>query len=270
MDYSNKKKYIKRTAYTKEQIQNAVLEANCYSDIFRNLGIKINGGSYVWMKNLLKKFEIEVNFINQPNINFLNAGIKSSAQMVHDLYKNTDDISKEKRLSSKKLRTFLLYKGKKEECEVCGLTECVGKKIRLDIHHKDGDCYNNHLNNLQFICPNCHRQETITFKEIRSWKGLRATPKFENGLKKQKDKDYKKCCDCDTIISYDAKRCTPCHLLTRQKINWPDNETLENLVRNYSLLSLGKSLGVSDNAIKKRCKARNIQIPKGKKKLYYN
>lgn len=61
----------------------------------------------------------------------------------------------------------MLFKGREEKCEICGLTEWNGARIRLDIHHIDGNCVNNHLNNLQFICPNCHRQETITYTRSR-------------------------------------------------------------------------------------------------------
>ena len=39
---------------------------------------------------------------------------------------------------------------KKEKCELCG------KKIKLIIHHKDGNRHNNGLSNLQVLCTNCH------------------------------------------------------------------------------------------------------------------
>lgn len=42
-------------------------------------------------------------------------------------------------------------------CEFCGLTEWLNEPIPLDFHHRDGDSDNNHLDNVQLICPNCHR-----------------------------------------------------------------------------------------------------------------
>jgi predicted HNH restriction endonuclease len=30
------------------------------------------------------------------------------------------------------------------------------KPIPLELHHKDGNRYNNSLNNLMLLCPNCH------------------------------------------------------------------------------------------------------------------
>ena len=45
-----------------------------------------------------------------------------------------------------------------EKCEECGWdhkNEYTGL-IPLQIHHIDGDCTNNHPDNLKILCPNCH------------------------------------------------------------------------------------------------------------------
>ena len=56
-----------------------------------------------------------------------------------------------------KLRKKLIEDGiKKDECEMCGLNEWIGQKIPLELHHMDGDRFNNQLENLQILCPNCH------------------------------------------------------------------------------------------------------------------
>ena len=58
-----------------------------------------------------------------------------------------------------KLRVRLIKEGIKEhKCERCTLNEWLGKPIPLELHHKDGDKYNNKLKNLQILCPNCHSQ----------------------------------------------------------------------------------------------------------------
>lgn len=38
------------------------------------------------------------------------------------------------------------------------LSEWMGKPIPLELHHKDGNHYNNDLSNLEILCPNCHAQ----------------------------------------------------------------------------------------------------------------
>ena len=47
---------------------------------------------------------------------------------------------------------------KEARCECCKLSEWMGKPIPLELHHKDGNHYNNDLSNLEILCPNCHAQ----------------------------------------------------------------------------------------------------------------
>lgn len=42
------------------------------------------------------------------------------------------------------------------KCECCGLEQWLDQPINLEVHHIDGDCTNNTLENLQLLCPNCH------------------------------------------------------------------------------------------------------------------
>jgi len=57
------------------------------------------------------------------------------------------------------LRARILRAGLKEErCERCGLDEWQGEPLRVTLHHVNGDPYDNRLENLTFLCPNCHSQ----------------------------------------------------------------------------------------------------------------
>lgn len=51
-----------------------------------------------------------------------------------------------------------LFELHNSKCEKCGWGE-INKStglVPLQIHHIDGDCTNNNINNLQLLCPNCH------------------------------------------------------------------------------------------------------------------
>ena len=62
-------------------------------------------------------------------------------------------------ISAHKLKLKLIEDGIKEhKCENCNLTKWNGEKIPLELHHIDGDRYNNVLSNIQILCPNCHSQ----------------------------------------------------------------------------------------------------------------
>ena len=66
-------------------------------------------------------------------------------------------LNKSKDIQSNKVRKKLLQEGYKEHrCENCGLTKWLEQPIPLELHHIDGDRYNNTLENFQLLCPNCH------------------------------------------------------------------------------------------------------------------
>ena len=60
-----------------------------------------------------------------------------------------------KRIIDQELRPY--------KCEECDISEWQGKQIILDLDHKNGNNRDNRLENLRFLCPNCHSQ-THTYK----------------------------------------------------------------------------------------------------------
>lgn len=73
-------------------------------------------------------------------------------------YKTADHyINSNQHITSCKLREKLIRDGIKEKkCEMCGISVWFGKELPLELHHKDGNHYNNELTNLEILCPNCH------------------------------------------------------------------------------------------------------------------
>lgn len=60
-------------------------------------------------------------------------------------------------VKSYKLKSKLIEDGLKEcICECCNEIEWLGQPIPLELHHVDGNHYNNELDNLEILCPNCH------------------------------------------------------------------------------------------------------------------
>ena len=141
-------------------------------------------------------------------------------------------------------------------CQHCGYNRCMGA---LQFHHKDPkekefsisgrslswDRIKAELDKCLLLCSNCHAE--IHYKEIN----ITLLPENVKST----------CSKCSKIITKGAQLCNSCFERPK-KIVWPDNVTLQALVKSTSLLQLSKYLGVSDNAIKKHCIKAGIVIKK--------
>lgn len=245
--------------YSKEEVQIAVSNADCYAQVFRNLGLGVNGGSYKWLKNLIKENEIDTtHFLSRKELAIRSLTFQDKEKKQQQYTNN--DISTDKRLSSSTIRKFMIVKGFVEKCNICELTEWQGSLLRLDIDHMDGNPLNNKLENLQFICPNCHRQKTILYKEFNIRHKKEKIVKFVTT--RETVKNY--CLDCNKPIKLHSLRCKPCNAKLKEgvsKIEWPSDDDLKRLVWEIPASILCKQLGVSDVAIAKRCKKRGIEKP---------
>ena len=102
------------------------------------------------LNSYLKKMEI--NYVG----NQAGKGIKSDPKRKTAI----EYINSSSQTQPYKLKLKLFEDGIKEKkCEKCDLTKWLDVEIPLEIHHIDGDRYNNQLENLMILCPNCHALE---------------------------------------------------------------------------------------------------------------
>ncbi len=72
-------------------------------------------------------------------------------------YKPAAEYAKQDNVKGWILKQKLIRDGLREDkCEICGITYWQGVHLPLELHHKDRNHFNNDLNNLQILCPNCH------------------------------------------------------------------------------------------------------------------
>lgn len=67
-------------------------------------------------------------------------------------------LTRNSRYQSYKLKRRLFAAGlKKPSCELCGWSkEAKDGRIPLELDHMNGDRYDNRIENLRILCPNCH------------------------------------------------------------------------------------------------------------------
>ena len=140
---------------SKEVIQDKVNSCNSICDVLETFGYKRTSGSMAKvMKNIINEYDIDISHFKPFN----RTNQKPTYSLEEILIPNSTYTNITK-LKERILKAGLLeYK-----CECCGnIGEWNGQSLTLQLDHKDGDHSNHSIENLRFLCPNCHSQ-TETF-----------------------------------------------------------------------------------------------------------
>ena|SRR6478752_7964906 len=145
--------------YTKETLEEAVANSYSFAGVLRHLGLKQAGGTQAHIAKMIRQDEIDTSHFKLQAWN--KGGISSKKKTPSEILIVLEEGSL--RQKSAQLRRALIESGLKESCNRCSVElEWNGKPIRLEINHIDGNWLDNRIENLEFVCPNCHSQEEHT------------------------------------------------------------------------------------------------------------
>lgn len=138
---------------TDEQFINLLKESITISEVLFKLGYTIKGNSWGYSQVKQRMTDLNLDFsIFKGKKDLYKSNISktiSPEKLLRDNCKHTRSVLRRYIISN----NLLPYR-----CDVCGITKWNNKTISLELDHINGKNNDNRLENLRFLCPNCHSQ----------------------------------------------------------------------------------------------------------------
>lgn len=138
--------------WTREVLEAAVSASTNMCEVLRRLGVEVVGGQHTHISRRIKTYGIDTSHFQVPP----QRGKASRPRRPESLLieQSPNDA---RRIQSDRLRWAMRSVGVPERCALCSI-EAVwrGHPLPLEVDHIDGDWRDNRIENLRFLCPNCH------------------------------------------------------------------------------------------------------------------
>ncbi|MBZ9644435.1 HNH endonuclease signature motif containing protein, partial [Streptomyces sp. PSKA30] len=141
--------------WTREILEAAVSASTNMCEVLRRLGVEVVGGQHTHISRRIKAYGIDTSHFTTAartgNMRDNRRRRTPGEILVEDLSTHA------KRTPSNRLKRAMLELGIKEQCALCGIEAVwLGEPLPLEVDHIDSNWRNNRVENLRFLCPNCH------------------------------------------------------------------------------------------------------------------
>ncbi|OIJ67628.1 HNH endonuclease signature motif containing protein [Streptomyces mangrovisoli] len=144
--------FEREVKWTREILQEAVSASTNMCEVLRRLGLEVVGGHHTHISRRIKTYGIDISHFQPPT----RQG-KAWRPRTPEGLLVAQPTGRARRVPSDRLKWAMTATGTPERCAMCGM-EAVwrGQPIPLEVDHIDGDWRDNRIENLRFLCPNCH------------------------------------------------------------------------------------------------------------------
>lgn len=148
-----------RYKYNETQLREALASASCWSDIYRSLGVTVCDHNKRGIVNLAQHHNITIPSFTKEELNKAYRRGKKGWVAADIFCENSKYARPNLRSAVLKYSTIQHYC-----CSKCNIDpEWEGEPLTLELDHVNGISTDNRVENLRWLCPNCHTQ-TKTYK----------------------------------------------------------------------------------------------------------